>query len=313
MKKQRTFKVLSDISSKEEVFNNLVEVRDLNSNEEGTLLCSHGCCWPEDKIPKATWLEGCYTPDSYRESEKLALGYHPQSLTEWWVNLNQEGEVILTIQAEMPIDVDGITSIPFQLLGYKDIQFTFDRRLKAGWRAFSRSSMVGDDDSFEEKLAKFSRAILAGRIDLPRVASHYVYKVVPNFEDYAFTFSREGILDLTHLEYNRGYCTVIETNEEAGYVEAEEFPYVIDEGVEVTKDVGPYAIAWDLPYERSTSDCGYTKPLIIRAKFNIFNYNFRRSFRQRDQFLSNKFQIGALVITTDEYHEYGFHFAIPIK
>lgn len=312
MKKQRTFKVLSDISSKEEVFDNLVEVKDFHSGEQGTLLCSHGCCWPEEKIPKATWLEGCYTPDSHRESEKLALGYHPQSLTEWWVNISM-GEVFLTLEAEMPTNLDGVTSIPFQLLGYEDIQFSFDRRLKAGWRAFSRSPMVSQEDSLEEKLAKFSRAILAGRIDLPRVAGHYVYKVVPDFEDFAFTFSREGFLDLTHLEYNRGFTTVIETDEEAGYAEAQEFPFIIDEGLEVTKDIGPYAVAWDLPYTRAVSDCGYTKPLIIRAKYNLYEYKFRRSFRQRDQFISDQFQIGALVITTDEYYEYGFHFAIPIK
>lgn len=311
MKKQRIFKILNTVTTKDEVFNNLVEVKDVKTGEEGTLLCSHGCCWPEKLIPQATWLEGCYTPDSYRESPKLALGYHPQSLTEWWVHEDQEGVKTLTIEAEIPVNIDGVTSIPFQWLGYNEIPFSFDRRLKAAWRIFSRSQML-NQDTLEEKLAKFSRAILAGRVDLPRIAGHYVYKVVPDFEDLGVSFSREGLLDLNHVEYNRGYCTVIATNEEEGYAEAEEFPFVYDEGLEVTKDVGLYAVAWDLPYERSTSDCGYTKPLIIQAKFNIFEYRYRRSFRQKDQFISDKFPVGALVINTDEYYEYGFHFAIPI-
>lgn len=80
-----TLTILSHVNNEFEVFNHLIRVRREDTGEEGLLLCSHCCRWPKDKIPKATWLEGCFTPDEYKDDPRLLMGYHPHSLTKWEV------------------------------------------------------------------------------------------------------------------------------------------------------------------------------------------------------------------------------------
>jgi len=94
----RRFVILSsDVNTSEDVFNNLVLVRDKETGEEGTLLCSHMCNWPQELFSQATWLEGCKTPDEYKDEPRLALGYHPDQYTQWRVyKETNEIEIYLT-------------------------------------------------------------------------------------------------------------------------------------------------------------------------------------------------------------------------
>ncbi len=94
----RRFVILSQgVNTSDDVFNNLVLVRDKETGEEGTLLCSHMCNWPQELISQATWLEGCKTPEEYKDEPRLSLGYHPDQYTQWRVyrDLN-EIEIYLT-------------------------------------------------------------------------------------------------------------------------------------------------------------------------------------------------------------------------
>jgi hypothetical protein len=93
---RRNFQLLVHITSEAEVFDQLLPVRDLRTGEEGTLLCSHCCQWPAELIPRATWLEGCFTPEAYRDDPRLALGYHPKSITRW---KHREGILTLSTQS----------------------------------------------------------------------------------------------------------------------------------------------------------------------------------------------------------------------
>ncbi len=83
MSVRRKFAVLVELASDEELFDRLLPVIDVRSGEQGTLLCSHCCCWPRELETQATWLEGCYTPEAYRDDPRLALGYHPRTPTRW--------------------------------------------------------------------------------------------------------------------------------------------------------------------------------------------------------------------------------------
>ena len=94
----RRFIVLSQgINTSDDVFNALLEVQDKETGEVGTLLCSHMCNWPTDLINQATWLEGCKTPEQFKDELRLALGFHPEQYTQWRVfkELN-EIEIYLT-------------------------------------------------------------------------------------------------------------------------------------------------------------------------------------------------------------------------
>ena len=94
----RRFVVLSQsVNTSSDVFNNLVEVQDKATGEQGLLLCSHMCHWPSELISQATWLEGCKTPEEYKDETRLALGYHPDQYTQWRVfKETNEIEIYLT-------------------------------------------------------------------------------------------------------------------------------------------------------------------------------------------------------------------------
>jgi uncharacterized protein YjbI with pentapeptide repeats len=101
MSLRRKFAVLVELTSEEDVFDRLLPVRDVKTGEQGTLLCSHCCQWPEELIPQATWLEGCFTPEAYRDDPRLALGYHPKSVTRW---KHREGVLTLSAQKEEELE-----------------------------------------------------------------------------------------------------------------------------------------------------------------------------------------------------------------
>ena len=94
----RRFIVLSQsVNTSSDVFNSLVEVQDKETGEVGTLLCSHMCNFPQELISQATWLEGCKTPEQYKDEPRLALGYHPDQYTQWRVfKETNEIEIYLT-------------------------------------------------------------------------------------------------------------------------------------------------------------------------------------------------------------------------
>lgn len=82
-----TFAILdASVTKENQVFDHLVPVRRLDTQEEGLLLCSHCCKWPEELIPQATWLEGCFTPEEWREESRLLTGYHPDHLVNWSID-----------------------------------------------------------------------------------------------------------------------------------------------------------------------------------------------------------------------------------
>lgn len=94
----RRFVILSQsINTSDDVFNHLVEVKDKVTGEQGLLLCSHMCNWPQELISQATWLEGCKTPEQFKDEPRLALGYHPNQYTQWRVfKETNEIEIYLT-------------------------------------------------------------------------------------------------------------------------------------------------------------------------------------------------------------------------
>jgi hypothetical protein len=98
--KNLTMTVLTSVSTEEEVFNNLIEVRRHDTKEVGTLLCSHCCKWPEELKEKATWLEGCYTPSTLKGDSRLLMGYHPKEITRWKVE-KVEGELLLHLNVPL--------------------------------------------------------------------------------------------------------------------------------------------------------------------------------------------------------------------
>jgi hypothetical protein len=79
-----------NVNTSNDVFNNLILVKDKETGEEGTLLCSHMCEWPSDLFPLATWLEGCKTPEEFKDEPRLALGYHPNHYTQWRVSQDKK-------------------------------------------------------------------------------------------------------------------------------------------------------------------------------------------------------------------------------
>lgn len=75
-----------------EFFDKLHLVERCDTGEIGYLLASDSCCWPEELIDQATWLEGCHTPPEYKDDPRLLTGYHPYSAVKWKV-FNKDGRI----------------------------------------------------------------------------------------------------------------------------------------------------------------------------------------------------------------------------
>lgn len=88
--------VLSSITSEKQVFDNLVKVKRLDTNEVGLLLCSHCCKFPEKLVDKADWIEGCFTTKKWEKDHRLLLGAHPSEATNWKV-IQENGFVFLEL------------------------------------------------------------------------------------------------------------------------------------------------------------------------------------------------------------------------
>lgn len=104
--KTLTLTIVSDVINENQVFDHLVKVRRHDTKEEGLLLCSHCCNWPKHLIEKATWLEGCYTPEAYKDDTRLLMGYHPNEVTNWSVDVASK-TITLSVQNTYSPVVDG--------------------------------------------------------------------------------------------------------------------------------------------------------------------------------------------------------------
>jgi hypothetical protein len=112
-----TFAILdSSVTKENQVFDHLVSVKRLDTQEEGRLLCSHCCKWPMELVSSATWLEGCYTPSRYEGDTRLLMGYHPNHLTKWMIDWEAR-EVTLSLVGTSTSDENtGSFPIPYSTL-----------------------------------------------------------------------------------------------------------------------------------------------------------------------------------------------------
>jgi hypothetical protein len=234
----RSFQILSaSVCTDADVFDHLVEVKDLATGEEGLLLCSHYCRWPEELIAEATWLEGCYTPPQWARDTRLALGAHPNSITSWEVN---KASKVITLSASLKqvvegdYDEDEVYYLPFQWRGYEENSFVGCRRLRAAWRLF-RNQFNGEELLPVEVLQRFAEAIQLGRIDVRRHLVHHLYLVgdpgvITILEEENLDWGQDEDMDWNHIEYrNDGSCKVIQQDPANGFLEAVELPYFLVE------------------------------------------------------------------------------------
>ena len=154
----RRFVVLSQgINTSDDVFNSLVEVKDKESGEIGTLLCSHMCNWPQELISQATWLEGCKTPTKYKDEPRLALGYHPQQYTHWRVfKETNEIEIYLTGFAE---EEDG-DQWPCINLPYNNAWYDVRRPRQNGRKSRAQLALL----TFKPSLVRLCKRVLTNEI-----------------------------------------------------------------------------------------------------------------------------------------------------
>lgn len=250
----RTFRILDkNVESSAQVFDSLIWVQDTSSEEKGWLLCSHYCRWPEELIPQATWLEGCYTPPNWKEDPRLALGYHPKAVTSWEVDYDR-GEISLssTISEDNEITWDDL-SLSFQHWGYANVSKYFKklRRFKAAWRAFWHTIDPNEDEHLLVNLCRFDEAIRLGRIDVPPFFSHYLY-ILGDREEYMCEQDVPtvwGDLDTEHIEYGPNGLLVITNNPSEGFLIAEPLPDIIMPGVPTTCPINEFnnsGFVWDI-------------------------------------------------------------------
>jgi len=131
-------------------FDLLIEVEWLSGPKEGqkgTLLCSHYCKWPKELLGKANFIEGCFTPPSYKGDRRLVLGYHAGSVTSYkW---ESEGVVaIKTILEEGEGDLSrtfqrGETALPTSK------RFKAVKRIVAKWIAEAVNAGLTVTQGFE--------------------------------------------------------------------------------------------------------------------------------------------------------------------
>lgn len=165
----RRFIILSkSVNTSDDVFNNLVEVQDKDTGKQGLLLCSHMCNWPSELINLATWLEGCKTPEQYKDDPRLALGYHPEQYTQWKVfKETNEIEIYLTgswnqgaEQAQANGDFDGDQWLSINL-PYNNTWYDNVRRTRQNGRR-DRAQMALE--TFKPSLVRLCKRILTADI-----------------------------------------------------------------------------------------------------------------------------------------------------
>lgn len=215
------FQVLSTISSEADVFDNLLPVRRLETGEEGLLLCSHYCRWPEELIKRATWLEGCFTPGDYMNDPRLVLGAHPDDVTQWRHEVQDDGSVILEVyvriwedEEDIPVDLPNPLTIRHNRPHYIPRRRVMDRL----WRNAERHS-----GSLRGALEAYYRDVV-GLVERgalhPIVASSYLPQGMANADRWgmcAFQGSPWGFADPYMISYYNS-IEVVEDEAEEGYL-----------------------------------------------------------------------------------------------
>lgn len=131
-----TLKVLSPVTSSEEVFGHVITVED-PEGKVFTLGCAHCCKWTLEQLTTADKLEGCYTPATYKDNKRLLMGYHPQAVTQWEYNKTPQGVFITLTVPEVfimnanaeQLEID----FPYALNVYGDDQQPNLRVLRSLW------------------------------------------------------------------------------------------------------------------------------------------------------------------------------------
>lgn len=224
-----------------EFFDLLVEVEWLSgprAGESGWLLCSHYCRWPAELVNEADFIEGCFTPNEYREDPRLALGYHGGTVTSYGWEDQGAGVIGITTNLNDP-DIDitltyqraGVTTAP------SNRRF---RRMRAICRRFMADAM-NSGLSAEEAFMAFEQRQQNGELPVS----------LPDFE-FSYLLGHLGLpvettpnarLSSQLWEY-RNFCevngdcvTVISSEEEEGFAVAEMVP--LRDGV-VVRDLESY-------------------------------------------------------------------------
>lgn len=223
---------LVQVKDNNQVFDHLVHIRWVSGpkeGQEGMLLCSHYCKWPTELMEKADFIEGCFTPASFKNDNRLVLGYHPGSVTSW-------DEETCTIKTDISIGAGGESwfSRTFQrswAIGNNPIEEVapFNRRLLALWRYSQRNAREGMSN--EELYDALEQRFLEGVIPLSyQVWSYMLY--ILNETGINISVSGNGRLSIELPEYgdwcevHNNQVIVVRDNVEGGFQKAQSFPYV---------------------------------------------------------------------------------------
>lgn len=208
------------IKSLKEMFDHLVHVKWTSGpkeGQEGFLLCSHKCQWPEELVDGADFLEGCYTPSEYKEDPRLVLGFHPDSVTLW---KEEERE----ISTETCSPGEGKSFQRYWALGFDEIDapIPFRRRLLACWRIFCKNARAGLTK--ENMFVGLEEQVLANLIPISLHVFSYMNHVLSQEGVYLDLVFQESLPEYQNCVVNNNIVTV--TVNGNGYAVAQSIPYL---------------------------------------------------------------------------------------
>ena len=191
----RRFTILSNnINTSNDVFDRLIDVKDSVTGEEGVLLCSHMCAFPQHLVNQANWLAGCKPTSKWEKDDRLALGFHPNHYIQWRIfKETNEIELYLTggfVNPEATInnydagDQDGdleflYTNLPFTSRLFGDYENELDY--------FTEHS---HELLFSKSLIRLAKSVL-----LDRVTSEVTQETLNNFECLIHRLFNSGRID----------------------------------------------------------------------------------------------------------------------
>lgn len=183
----RRFTILSsNINNSNDVFDRLINVKDLVTGEEGVLLCSHMCNFPSNLVNQATLLAGCKPTSKWENDDRLALGFHPDHYIQWRVFADtNEIELYLTGGSSTNNYVEDdweeylFTNLPFtnQMLGNYENELDY----------FTEHS---HELLFSKSLIRLAKSVL-----LDRVTNEVTQETLNNFECLVHRLFNSGRID----------------------------------------------------------------------------------------------------------------------
>jgi hypothetical protein len=183
-----------NITSANDVFDSLVDVRDSVTGEEGTLLCSHMCNFPPRLARQATWLAGCKPTSEWENDSRLALGYHPDHYIQWRI-FKETNEIELyltggwfnpeatTVNYAGGGDDDGDLQFLYTDLPFPNCFFGYE----------SHHDFMEDDnrpEPFSKSLIRLAKSVL-----LDRVTNEVTQETLNNFECLIHRLFNSGRID----------------------------------------------------------------------------------------------------------------------